>query len=677
MNIKSVPAVFLILGLSLIIIGDAEAGWKFWKKKDATTTTTTVAPAVADPVQTKPNTLPGATPVTNKPTGSPTNVGSAVLGAGDPGLAIGVTSTGGKIKENARPSRPNPGTEVGLDFPAPKPGNPGVGGNTGKGYRDWAVDLTGAGEPGRQSPKLPSEGPALSSGGSKPNSVPGGTAQPQTPGAKPVASPGNAPSPRPQQQPQPQPQPRPQTPGSPTPGSKPAVAPGQPQPSPNQPAPGGNQVSSLFVTLKPGPTPAPSRPGSPGSLNAPGRPGSPNAPGSPGSFNAPGGPGSLNAPGSPGSPNAPGSPGSPGRTWADVAGGGSRSNSPTPAPRPGYPNQPNYPSQPGIGQSQPRPSTPTQPGRTGPSTGAIAGGALAGGALAGAAVAGAAAANKKTYSSNPTFSKGNTITDEDLEKLSEALFIKDNNNANRYITLNLQKQTSSSSTTDDAPQPLFTVNAEAYQGPTIQRVISIYDNYKPETNVNEHISPLQRQEESLLVDTFLSTNVMSYAMRFLADKGQIRKDYYEYKDTIRKIWFNLFSRGQGKIGSSGFEHVFMAELKSVPSGTEVVGLHNWIFYSKEESSGKANYAGYLNKVDLGDKASIIKIRTKYNGYDKPVTALFVGTSPELEMALYTVCFYARPEGNCPVSLGGTKFNIVTYKFKYRGNDLVGTAYPDI
>ncbi|XP_012167789.2 endoribonuclease CG2145 isoform X2 [Bombus terrestris] len=637
MNIKSVPAVFLILGLSLIFIGDAEAGWKFWKKKDTTTTTTTVAPAVADPIQTKPNELPGVTPVTNKPTGSPTNVGSAVLGAGDPGLAIGVTSTGGKIKENARPNRPNPGTEVGLDFPAPKPGNPGIGGNTGKGYRDWAVDLTGAGEPGRQSPKLPSEGPALSSGGSKPNSVPGGTAQPQTP-------------------------------GSPTPGSKPAVAPGQPQPSPNQPAVGGNQVSSLFVTLKPGPMPAPSRPGSPGS---------PNAPGSPGSFNAPGGPGSLNAPGSPGSPNTPGSPGSPGRTWADVAGGGSRSNSPTPAPRPGYPNQPNYPSQPGIGQSQPRPSTPNQPGRTGPSTGAIASGALAGGALAGAAVAGAAAANKKTYSSNPTFSKGNAITDEDLEKLSEALFIKDNNNANRYITLNLQKQTSSSSTTDDAPQPLFTVNAEAYQGPTIQRVISIYDNYKPETNVNEHISPLQRQEESLLVDTFLSTNVMSYAMRFLADKGQIRKDYYEYKDTLRKIWFNLFSRGQGKIGSSGFEHVFMAELKSVPSGTEVVGLHNWIFYSKEESSGKANYAGYLNKIDLGDKASIVKIRTKYNGYDKPVTALFVGTSPELEMALYTVCFYARPEGNCPVSLGGTKFNIVTYKFKYRGNDLVGTAYPDI
>lgn len=147
---------------------------------------------------------------------------------------------------------------------------------------------------------------------------------------------------------------------------------------------------------------------------------------------------------------------------------------------------------------------------------------------------------------------------------------------------------------------LFTVNAEGFQGPTVQRVISIYDNYQPETNVNEHISPLQRQEESLLVDTFLSTNVMSAAMRFLADKERIRKDYYEYKDTLRKIWFNLFSRGQGKIGSCGFEHVFMAELSNQPTGIEVIGLHNWIYYSKEEMSGKANYKGYLKKVDLGD-----------------------------------------------------------------------------
>lgn len=54
---------------------------------------------------------------------------------------------------------------MGLDFPGSKPGNPAVGGNTGQGYRDWATDLTGAGEPGRKPPKIPSEGPALSGEG--------------------------------------------------------------------------------------------------------------------------------------------------------------------------------------------------------------------------------------------------------------------------------------------------------------------------------------------------------------------------------------------------------------------------------------------------------------------------------------------------------------------------------
>lgn len=207
---------------------------------------------------------------------------------------------------------------------------------------------------------------------------------------------------------------------------------------------------------------------------------------------------------------------------------------------------------------------------------------------------------------------------------------------------------------------------------------------------------------------------MSAAMRFLADKGYVRQDYYEYKDLLRRLWFDLFSRGKGKIGSSGFEHVFMAETKQVDSGTEVLGLHNWIFFNTEETKRHIDYLGYIKKADLGNvsifrsrklslrnvyfifirfkhqksdkcrcnllfsqKGSIVKMHAKFNGHDKPVVSMFVGTPPELEMALYTVCFYVRPDGNCPVSLGGTKFNIITRKFRYRGKDLIGTAYPDI
>jgi poly(U)-specific endoribonuclease len=141
------------------------------------------------------------------------------------------------------------------------------------------------------------------------------------------------------------------------------------------------------------------------------------------------------------------------------------------------------------------------------------------------------------------------------------------------------------------------VKPEALQLPTIRKVLTIYDNYKLDTRESEYISPAQRQEESLLVDTFLSTNLMSAAMRFLADKGFVKKDYYEYKDALRTLWFNLYSRGEGKIGSSGFEHVFLTELKL---GTELSGLHNWIYFNAEELKKRLDYLGYIKKLDLGN-----------------------------------------------------------------------------
>lgn len=144
----------------------------------------------------------------------------------------------------------------------------------------------------------------------------------------------------------------------------------------------------------------------------------------------------------------------------------------------------------------------------------------------------------------------------------------------------------------------------ALQIPTIQKVLALFNNYEHDTRTNEYVSPAERAEESLLVDTFLSTNVLSTAMRFLADKAVIKQDYYEYKDTLRRLWFNLYSRGDGKIGSSGFEHVFLSELKL---GTEVIGLHNWIYYNAEEVGQRINYLGYIKKIDLGNVSIILHL----------------------------------------------------------------------
>jgi len=57
----------------------------------------------------------------------------------------------------------------------------------------------------------------------------------------------------------------------------------------------------------------------------------------------------------------------------------------------------------------------------------------------------------------------------------------------------------------------------------------------------------------------------------------------------------MYSRGHGKISSSGFEHVFMSEVKD----GNVIGLHNYIYMADQEKSRDVDYKGWLKKIDLG------------------------------------------------------------------------------
>lgn len=201
----------------------------------------------------------------------------------------------------------------------------------------------------------------------------------------------------------------------------------------------------------------------------------------------------------------------------------------------------------------------------------------------------------------------------------------------------------------------------------------LYNNYEIDTTVNEHVTPFERNEENDFLDAIMATSVMRHAMQFLQQKGIVSPDPRTHRDLVKTIWFNLYSRGQGKIGSSAFEHIFLSELKN---GT-IMGLHNWVYFYDQEKAGKVDYKGYIKKVDIGDKGLLMKLRFTYNTYNKPVNSMFIGTSPELEMAIYTVCFAVRPDANCPVSLGQKTFEMQTHTFRYRGKNLIGSAYAAI
>lgn len=62
----------------------------------------------------------------------------------------------------------------------------------------------------------------------------------------------------------------------------------------------------------------------------------------------------------------------------------------------------------------------------------------------------------------------------------------------------------------------------------------------------------------------------------------------------------MYCRSRGWIGSSGFEHVFMNEMKR----GSPIGMHNWIYYYYHENKrGKlhdVDYKGYMKTLELGD-----------------------------------------------------------------------------
>lgn len=57
---------------------------------------------------------------------------------------------------------------------------------------------------------------------------------------------------------------------------------------------------------------------------------------------------------------------------------------------------------------------------------------------------------------------------------------------------------------------------------------------------------------------------------------------------------------------------------------------------------------------------------------------FIGTSPEFELALYTMSFLMGNEDN-KVEIAGYDVNVKCYKFtdKYSGKTYIGTAYPEL
>ena len=73
---------------------------------------------------------------------------------------------------------------------------------------------------------------------------------------------------------------------------------------------------------------------------------------------------------------------------------------------------------------------------------------------------------------------------------------------------------------------------------------------------------------------------------------------------------------------------------------------------------------------------MLSVQFTWNGQVKDVSSMFIGTSPEFELALYTLCFLAGQEENV-VQVGDYEVKIKVYRIKSKYGDKVGSAYPEV
>jgi len=107
----------------------------------------------------------------------------------------------------------------------------------------------------------------------------------------------------------------------------------------------------------------------------------------------------------------------------------------------------------------------------------------------------------------------------------------------------------------------------------------------------------------------------------------------------------------------------------------VGGFHSWLYFHDQEVAGNVDYKGWIVKKDFGLAAGVTNVNT-WLGADKPIGGFFLGTSPELDFALKTVCALTRPGQQCRMRFGNQSFKIQTYvDSRQGGRKTLGTAYP--
>ncbi|CAN8074463.1 unnamed protein product [Agarophyton chilense] len=231
---------------------------------------------------------------------------------------------------------------------------------------------------------------------------------------------------------------------------------------------------------------------------------------------------------------------------------------------------------------------------------------------------------------------------------------------------------------DDAARvPLFEFFSEdVWEINSYKLFRRLLDNYVVKQGVPERVSEEEKEEEERFLECICESDCLRFVFKWLCENGyEVASSMDDFREVLGDLWFGMYGRGRSR-DSSAFEHVFCGEI----AGDDVKGLHNYIQVYIEEQRGNFDYMGYVDfQGDFCDSAplsnqQVLIIRFRWFGCLKSVSSMFIGTSPEFEIAMYTLLWFSRDQGShveSDAELGPYLVQLRIYEFDSK----ITSAFP--
>ncbi|KRX21689.1 Poly(U)-specific endoribonuclease -like protein [Trichinella nelsoni] len=253
-----------------------------------------------------------------------------------------------------------------------------------------------------------------------------------------------------------------------------------------------------------------------------------------------------------------------------------------------------------------------------------------------------------------------TIKDEEIKILVNRMREADENRAkDDDYKLNYQQRTTPHEEEDLAPLPLFTwVNEQLLNRSTYRAYLDLVPLFHPEVSIDEDWNAEEKKKIYAFLDEIMHTKVFNLMWEFLLEKKLVPEDKFQFKNLLFTQWFGLYTRSHGHLGSSGFEHVFIGEWRK----HIVEGQHYWLRFYSLEKQGHINYKGWL----LHDKNVAATIHYDWRSHHKEIGGFLIGSSPEFDFSLFTLCFNAkRGQNACKVLIDEFPIHVTSFRIEHK------------